>query len=356
MQKWIKYSVVILLFPFTFLYWLVIKIRHFLYDTGIFKSISFPIPVICVGNITVGGTGKTPHIEYLIRLLKDEFKIAVLSRGYKRKTSNYIRATTKSTSEEIGDEPRQIKQKFPEIEVAVETDRVYGVKQLINDVNGLNLVLLDDAFQHRSIKPGLNILLIDYNRPILQDFILPSGRLRDCVNQRKRAEIIIISKCPVDLKEDEKKKWEDKYLTHTNQRIFFTSMAYEGLNPMFSSQKALTFQDIKQQKISVLLFTGIANPKSLRNKLMDYATQVSLLEFPDHHTFTHTDIQKLYNRYNALKSLGKIIVTTEKDAARLLSLIKDINQLDLPIYIAPISVEFLLNEAQSFKNLVRSYC
>ena len=356
MKNWKDYIVAILLSPITFLYWLAVVIRHLLYDKGLMKSQSFSLPIICIGNITVGGTGKTPHVEYLIRLLKDETKLAVLSRGYKRKTSGYLRATIDNTSEEIGDEPRQLKQKFPAIEVAVDENRVTGVTQLLKQVDDLKVILLDDAFQHRRIKPGLNILLIDYNRPILNDIMLPAGRLRDTVKQRKRADLIIISKCPSNFHKEERADWERKYGSSTYQKVFFTYMAYEELIPIFSSQKSISLSLIKDQKISVLLVSGIANPKSLKEMLSEYSDNVVLLDFPDHHAFSLKDISKIYDTYNAMKSLGKIIVTTEKDATRLQPFYKEIEKLYLPVYTIPIKVDFLFNGRGQFDNLIKGFC
>ena len=356
MRNWKNYIVAIFLSPFTFLYWLAVVIRHFLYDSGIKKSQSFSIPIICVGNITVGGTGKTPHIEYLIRLLNEEYKVAVLSRGYKRQTSGFLKATIDSTAEEIGDEPRQLKQKFSNVEVAVDEDRVEGVAQLLNEVEKPEVVLLDDAFQHRKIRPGFNILLVDYSRPLLNDIMLPAGRLRDAVNQRRRADVIVITKCSANLDIEEKSEWENKYRTRPDQKVFFTYMIYEEAVPIFLSQKPITLKDIKDQKISVLLVTGIANPKPLKEILLQYSENVILLKFPDHHAFSLKDISKIYDQYNAMKSLGKIIVTTEKDATRLQPFFDEINKLDLPIYTIPIKVDFLFDDSGQFNALIRKFC
>jgi len=247
-------SLNILLYPFSLLYGLVTFIRNLLYDYAIIKSHEFPIPMISVGNITAGGTGKTPHVEYLLRLLKDEFNVAVLSRGYKRKTSHFILAGPESGVQDIGDEPVQIKQKFPDVHVAVDRKRVNGVEQLLTKIPDLDVVLLDDAFQHRRIKPGLSILLIDFNRPIMEDRLLPVGRLREKAYEKRRANIILVTKCPDRLKPIERRLIVKDLTLFAFQHLYFTRLGYREPVPVFMEAKPeISLSEIKASSPAILM-------------------------------------------------------------------------------------------------------
>ncbi len=262
------------LFPFTILYGTVIYIRNLLFNIGVLPSREFNFPVISVGNISVGGTGKTPHTEYLIELLNKDFNVATLSRGYKRKTRRFIMANITSTTEEIGDEPRQIKQKFPHVTVAVERDRVKGIKKLIKEKNDIDVILLDDAYQHRYVKPGINILLIDYNHMIKEDYLLPMGRLREPAYESHRANLIIITKCPEKIKPVEKRIIIKEVNPYPYQRLYFTSLKYGELKAVFPNPAGYQSKaGLKEAKPQVLMVSGIANPRPLKRQIRGITTK-----------------------------------------------------------------------------------
>ena len=267
-------------FPLSLIYGLIVTIRNRLFDLKIIKSAEFDIPVISIGNITVGGTGKTPHIEYLIRLLANEFNIAVLSRGYKRKTRNYMLAAEESTSDDIGDEPKQLKQKFPDVHIAVDRKRVHGILNLLENIKDLKAILLDDAYQHRYVKPGLSILLIDYNQPLSSDYMLPFGNLREKRCETGRADIIIITKTPKDLKPIEKKILIKDLKILPYQFLYFTTYDYKNPEPVFDNNiKRLDFHSIRKNKSSILLVTGIAQPGPLVKFLNSYLYTIDHMNF-----------------------------------------------------------------------------
>ncbi len=336
-----------MLFPFGVLYLIVTTIRNKLYDYDLKKSTTFDLPIICIGNIAVGGTGKTPHTEYLVRLLEKQNKLAILSRGYGRKTKNYIEATLKSTSEEIGDEPAQYKRKFPNTTVVVENKRVLGVKTILKKHSNTTVILLDDAFQHRAIKAGFNIVIVDYNYPLYNDFLMPSGNLRESKKGIKRADAIIVSKCPKNLSEIEQKNIKSKLNYHTPQHIYFTTIKYGRIYNIFDSKNTID----NLSNYAVLLITGIGKPKLLQKHIKSQTKKVSLLSYPDHHTFLEKDILKIKTEFNKIKSKNKIILTTEKDASRLLT-IPELNK--FPIYCIEIRIEFL-NKKHAFNTQIELY-
>ena len=345
-----------LLYPLSLLYGLAVSIRNFLFDYQILKSSEFNIPVINVGNITAGGTGKTPHVEYLIRLLKYEFNVAYLSRGYKRKTSHYILADHKSTIEDIGDEGRQIKKKFPDIHVAVDRKRVNGITQLMKDVKDLDVILLDDAYQHRYVRAGLSILLIDYNRPHSKDHLLPAGLLREQAFEKKRANIILITKCPERLKPIDRRLVVKDLTLFPFQHLYFTHLKDELPRPVFKTiQKILTREEIKNMKPQILMIAGIANPRSFKKFIRNYSTQITELIYPDHHSFTNKDLDIIISRFNAIESDAKIIFTTEKDAIRL----EKFSDIDIKIkermYFIPVTVSFLNEDTDNFNQHILNY-
>ncbi len=318
-----------------------------MFDWGINKSIAFDLPIICIGNISVGGTGKTPHTEYLVRLLEKNNKLAILSRGYGRTTKVYTEATLKSTAKEIGDEPAQYKRKFPNTTVVVENKRVLGVQTLLKSHQEIDVILLDDAFQHRAIKAGFNIVITDYNNPLHNDFLMPAGSLRESKKGIARADAIIVSKCPSYLSEQEQKNIKNQLAFHTPEHIYFTTIKYGTVYNIFTP--ILKIENLSNY--TILLVTGIGKPKLLQKYIKSQSKKVSLLSYPDHHTFSKKDIQKIKNDFDIIKSKNKIILTTEKDASRLLN----ISELKgYPIYCIEIEIEFL-NKEDKFNTQIELY-
>ena len=295
-----------LLFPFAILYGLITSIRNFLFDKGILKSYSFDLPVIAVGNLSVGGTGKTPQIEYLIRLLSDKYKIATLSRGYKRQSKGFILAEASSTATILGDEPFQFYKKFPSIQVAVDVDRKNGIEQLLSQSNKPEVILLDDAFQHRKVKAGFYILLTSYGDLYSDDFMLPTGNLRESRSGAERANVIIVTKCPFNLSPDEKHDIKKKLKVSENQELYFTFIAYEEF--IYAENRKINVNEI--QSAAKILVAGIAKPEPFFAYLQD--SNDVCLSFPDHHSFTDKDILEIKNL-----AQNNIIITTEKDYVRL---------------------------------------
>lgn len=338
----------ILLFPFSLLYWLGILTRNFLYDRGILKSASFGMPLICVGNLATGGTGKSPMVEYLVTLLRGEFRVATLSRGYKRKTKGYVLASPQSTALEIGDEPMQFHLKFPDVPVAVGEERIVAIPQLLHDKPAVQAIILDDAFQHRSIRPGLNILLTDYTNLFTRDFYLPTGDLRDLKSNYKRAGIIVVTKCPPALQEEEARKLREEIRPLPGQPVFFTTIVYGDIYHISSGEKYPL-----KEKTEILLVTGIANPRPLKKMLEAQHKGYQMLQYPDHHIFTIDDLEEIRQKFSALPGKDKIILTTEKDAVRLQKFQAEIAA--LPFYVIPVRHEFLLNGGADFDQRVRSF-
>ena len=339
----------ILLFPFALIYLLILLIRNKLYDKGILSSAEFGLPLICVGNLSVGGTGKSPMVEFLVRNLKDDFKVATLSRGYKRKTKGYALANERSDALEIGDEPMQFHLKFPELPVAVGEDRLDAIPQLLHDRPGTQCIVLDDAFQHRAIKAGLNILLTDYNNLFTRDFYLPTGDLRDLKSSYKRAEIIVVTKCDPDITDKESKEITDEIKPLATQHIFFTGNRYS--DPYHIIDHGKTIQRFSDTEI--LLVTGIANPQPLKELLVDHSESYYMLHYPDHHIFTIDDWQDIKKRFDKIESGQKIILTTEKDAVRLAKFRDQLN--NMPLYVIPLEHYFLFNGKETFLSLVKNY-
>ena len=337
--------------PRSWLYGLGVKFRNMLFESGILKSKSVSVPVISVGNITVGGTGKTPHVEYLIRLLQDKTKVAVLSRGYKRKSHGFQTATESSSAQMIGDEPYQIKKKFPKVIVAVDKKRVHGIEMLNAQSPDIDVILLDDAFQHRYVKPGINILLVDYHRLIIYDKLLPAGRLREPLKGKNRADIVIITKCPKDLKPMEYRVITKAMDLYPYQQIFFTTLEYGQLTPIFKDKGEIaSLEELKHH--NVLLLTGIASPRQMKEDLTPLVANLSTLSFPDHHNFRKKDIEAINNEFEALPS-PKCIVTTEKDAARIIGTEGFSQEIKNNMYILPVRIKFMLNQEEKFnKNII----
>lgn len=344
------------LLPLAFLYGLIVRFRNFLFDAGVLKSRSFSIPVISVGNITVGGAGKTPHVEYLIRLLADNYKVAVLSRGYKRKTRGYLLAQPGATSEHIGDEPYQMYSKYGEkIYVAVNADRCKGIEMLQKEkkTSDVDVILLDDAYQHRYVKPGVNILLIDYHRLIVYDKMLPSGCLREPKEGKGRADVVIVTKCPVDLRPMDYRVLTKALGLYPYQKLFFTTIQYEELTPVFPEAATFHMKDLTPQH-NVIVLTGIASPKHLLLDLKRFTENISSLSFSDHHVFKEKDVSRLNNLFDSLGE-KKVIITTEKDAARLKNTDGMSNDVRKHIYALPISVAFMLDQKEQFDKFISGY-
>ena len=340
--------------PLSFLYGLGVELRSQLFELNILKSRSFTTPVISVGNITVGGTGKTPHVEYLVRLLSNEAKVAVLSRGYKRKTHGYLIADKDSTMRDIGDEPYQMKLKFPNIEVAVDANRCEGIDHLINDeqTKDTDVIILDDAYQHRYVKPGINILLVDYHRLIIYDELLPSGRLREPIESKKRADIVIITKCPDSLNPIDYRVLTKAMKLYAYQSLFFTSLHYGAPYLLFGGDETRV---PKKQNSDVLLLTGIASPEQMIDDVQPNVKSLKPLTFPDHHAFSPRDIEKINNAFAAMPQESRVILTTEKDAARLRNvsgLSEDVKQ---RLLVLPVEVKFMLDGEEIFNDKIISY-
>jgi tetraacyldisaccharide 4'-kinase len=316
-----------ILFPFAILYGFITSIRNFLFDKGILVSYSFELPIIVVGNLSVGGTGKTPQIEYLIRLLSERYTIATLSRGYKRKSKGFVLANANATAEILGDEPYQFYQKFPSIQVAVDADRKNGIEQLLSQTHPPQVILLDDAFQHRKVKAGFYILLTAYDDLFADDFLLPTGNLRESRRGAQRADVIVVTKCPTTLSEAEQIQIKQKLrrLSKLNQAVYFTFVSYSSA--VNSKKGSLPVVQIQQS--NCLLLAGIAKPTSFFNYLKN--SETICLTYPDHHHFTDSDIQSIKQQAG-----DKLIVTTEKDYVRL----KD-SVLQEQLYYLPIQTSFI---------------
>ena len=346
------------LLPLSWLYGLGVRLRNYLFEIGILKSRSFKIPVISVGNITVGGSGKTPHVEYLVRLLSSQVKTAVLSRGYKRKSKGYVLANANTTMRELGDEPFQMKQKFDNIYVAVDKDRCHGIEQLTTnaETKDVDVIVLDDAFQHRYVKPGINILLVDYHRLIIYDKLLPAGNLREPLNGKDRADIVIVTKCPKNLKPMEYRVLIKALNLFPYQDLFFTTLKYDDLKPVFQESDGNYALSLKHlpKKAEILLLTGIASPKQMLQDIKPYCKKTTPLSFADHHFYSKKDTEHINNTFAAMHE-PKLIITTEKDAARLQLAEGLSSEVRNRLYVLPIQVTFMLDQADLFNTKILSY-
>ncbi len=345
----------IITYPLSVIYGSIVSLRNVLFNCHVLKSTLFNLPVISVGNITVGGTGKTPHIEYLIRLLKDDVKVSVLSRGYKRKTKDFLLASKNTQPKDIGDEPFQMYTKYPEIPVAVDRKRVHGIEELQKRIPGLKAVLLDDAYQHRYVTPGISILLIDYYRPVFKDYLLPFGDLREKRREIKRANIVIITKCPSALKPIEKRLWIKELHLYPYQVLYFTTFKYGMLIPVFKSEKySKKPEDVKLNSPDVLLVSGIANPEPLEEQVKKWSKYVHTIRYHDHHDYTNEDIKDMIRDFGKLNPKNRITVTTEKDAVKIKSLNVEPGEFKENLFYLPVNVGFLENKKQ-FDSNIRDY-
>jgi len=347
----------IFLYPFSLIYGAITGIRNFMYNTGILQRHEFRLPVICVGNITVGGTGKTPHTEYLIELLSKSFNVATLSRGYLRKSRGFRIASPSSSVSEIGDEPMQIYRKFPGITVAVDRNRVNGVNEILKEKPDTEVIILDDGFQHRSLTPGFTILLTDFNRLMINDHLLPYGRLRESVDNMNRADIIIVTKSPVKISPIQRRIIVKEISKAAYQNLYFTSFEYKDPLPVFAQRAGqdLTFTVQNKSKRGIILVTGIANPAPLKEHLSEFFAEINHLSFPDHHKFSEKDISGIEAAFENLGSQEKFIITTEKDAIRLRELTNIAESFRSSVYYIPVGVKFLNEDKDEFDNLILEY-
>lgn len=345
-----------LLSPFSLLYGLGVGLRNKLFDWGILPSEQFPVPVICVGNLAAGGTGKTPHTEFLIRILRKKFKVAVLSRGYKRKSKGFILANPQSTSFEIGDEPYQIYSKYPDILVAVDADRRNGIRSLLSLNDPPSVILLDDAFQHRYVTPSYSIVLTEYSQPFYQDKLLPLGRLRESKDSINRSDIVVVTKCSKDIKPIEYRIVEKNMYLTAHQEVFFTSVVYGEMKPVFPKEaEPWSLLDIRK-KDTVLLIAGIASPDNFIKEMKKYTANITPLIYSDHHFFDKQDVTHIEKTFNEIGSIGKVILMTEKDAARFRSIYDDIpDSIRRSMYYLPITIDFCTRSKEEFEDLINRH-
>ncbi len=339
----------ILLFPFSILYGIFSVLNALVYKLNIIIPIKFTVPVISIGNLTVGGTGKTPHVEYLVNLLKPYINLAILSRGYKRKTKGFREVLVSDNVKLSGDEPLLFKRKYNDISVFVSENRIEGISQILMKKPDMQTIILDDAFQHREISPASNILLTEYDFPFFEDFYLPAGRLREWRSGYKRADIIIVTKCPMDLTEEDKIKFIDKLSPLETQKVFFSYYRYFNPYYLYDSTKRIELK----ANTEVLLISALASTSYLLSYLHSKTDNVHSMEFTDHHQFSFDEMEYFKNVFDGLKNKEKVILTTEKDAMRL-DLHRDfILKNKLPIYVLPVSVDFLFDQRQEFDESIK---
>lgn len=339
-----------MLLPLSKIYGFAVGVRNLMFKWHILKQREFPVPVVVVGNISAGGTGKTPHTEYVIDLLRYKYHIGMLSRGYKRKTKGFVLATSRSTPLDIGDEPYQIYQKFGrDISVAVCEDRCTGIEELLRLDPRINLIVLDDAFQHRYVKPTVSIVLTEFNNPVFFDKLLPLGRLREPAKAIYRADMVVVTKCPPQLKAIEYRIFKNNLKLFPYQKLFFSRFNYTSLRPLFPDiRKDAPHMSWLGPDDTVLVLSGIANPKPLVRYLKGFKATIKVKVFPDHHNFNRKDLDAITKRFNELEGKQKIIVTTEKDAVRLINNPYFPHQLKPHIFYQPVDVTFDPMNVDSF--------
>jgi tetraacyldisaccharide 4'-kinase len=337
--------------PFSLLYGLIVSLIHFAYDTGLMKASRFSIPVIGVGNLSIGGTGKTPHIEYIVDMLHDYIDVATLSRGYKRETSGFRLVNLEDTALSVGDEPLQFKTKYPDITVAVGESRAYAIPQIIMHKPDTQVVLLDDSFQHRGVAPGLNILLSSYDNMFTEDYLLPSGRLREWRAGYKRADIIIVTKCPFEMTTEDRDRLIRDIRPLSHQRVFFTFFEYGQPYNFYNTGQRIALSE----EMDVLLLSAIANTQYLEKYVAMKAGNITEIEFTDHHIFDGRDIEKITKVFRASGSSGSIVLTTEKDAMRLQLQAEKLKENGLPVYILPVRVRFHFDGGPEFEKDIKDF-
>jgi tetraacyldisaccharide 4'-kinase len=341
----------LLLAPFSLLYGLGVSIRNALYRFGALREVEFAIPVISVGNLSVGGTGKTPHIEYLVRMLKDYIYVATLSRGYQRKSKGFLIIQPNDNAEQAGDEPLMYKRKFQDVLVAVAESRTFGIMEILKAQPQTQAILLDDAFQHLSVKPGLNILLTDYSAPFTRDYLLPSGRLREWRSAYQRADVIIVSKCPPSLGVEEKEQLIREINPLPRQRVFFSYYEYGNPYSIYDGRQQIHLNG----NSDALLVSAIANTGYLTGYLEERTRSLHAVEFEDHHYFSNYDMGQLKRIYENMEGDKKMILTTEKDAVRMELHREFLLETRLPIFVLPLRVAFHFDEGPEFAQLVKEY-
>lgn len=341
----------ILLAPFSLIYGIIISLVNFSYDTGLLKASKFSVPVIGVGNLSIGGAGKTPHIEYIINILKDYINVATLSRGYKRQTKGFRLVQTSDTALTVGDEPLQYRRKYPDIVVAVAESRAYAIPQIIQNYPQTQAILLDDSFQHRGVKPGLNILLTAYDTLFTDDYLLPAGRLREWRSGYRRADIIVVSKCPEDITIQDRDRILVKIQAMPYQKVFFSSYEYDYPYYFYDPEKRISLD----LELEVILLSAIANTDYLFKYLEKNVHGVNEIEYADHHNFDSRDIEKIIKIYQNTKADRKIILTTEKDAMRLEMHKSLLQKLNIPVFILPAKVKFHFDGGKEFDESVKKF-
>ena len=346
-----RFLVRILLSPFSLLYGIGVSLRNAFYRAGLLKSLTFSVPIISVGNLSVGGAGKTPHIEYLIRLMREYLDIATLSRGYSRKTRGFIEVQRNMNAEHVGDEPLQFKRKFPDISVNVSEDRAFAIPKIVQKNPNTQLVLLDDAFQHRSVNPGVNILLTDYSHLFTRDYLLPSGRLREWRDAYQRADVIIVTKCPPALSLEEKEAITKEINPLPHQEIFFSYYTYQAPYYAFNPRYRLQLDE----DVEVLLICAIARTEYLIDYLERKTGPIRVMEFEDHHYFSKHDVSALHKQFKSIENQRKVIITTEKDAMRLELHRQFLIEERLPIFVLPLEVKFHFGEGERFDEIIKAY-
>ncbi len=356
MSGGLKIVTFLILYPLSLIYGLIVSVRNGMYNSGMIKSKSYDFPVICIGNLSAGGTGKTPHVEYFIKLLQDNFGIAVLSRGYKRKTRGFRFVELSDDVRNVGDEPMQIKKKFPDITVAVDKKRVRGIDKLSQE-DDLRVILLDDAFQHRKVNAGLNILLSNFDRPFTKDHFLPFGTLREHPYEHRRSHIIIITKCPENLNPIQKRLINKELKIYPFQYLFFTTLEYENMINIFDENKQIPLDRFNNADIGILGVSAIAHNKKFRNKLKELSKNLKMISFLDHHYYNKRDIERIRHHFNKIETEEKIIITTEKDAVKFRNLANVPENLKEYFYYLPIRVAFLGDdkEEEKFKHQIIHY-
>ena len=332
-----------------------VNFRNFLFNSDILKSRQYAMPIISVGNITVRGTGKTPHAEFILSFLSPKIKVALLSRGYKRKSVGYVLANENSTAEDLGDEPYQIHKKFPDIYVAVDKDRMHAIEILTKEHPEVGVAVMDDGYQYRYIEPGLNILLIDYNRPMHEDSLLPLGQLREPIHNKSRANLIIVTKCPDNATPMDYRLIQKHINPSPYQPLYFSKIEYGELYPMDEVGEVVTKKMLNADKYGVLVLTGIEDGSHLAKYISGFADTTRTISFPDHHNYTAEDIKTIQNAFEKIPNDEKIIVTTEKDSARLSSSKFLDEELKSRIYVLPIEVKILFDKEEEFKKLILDY-
>ncbi len=346
-----KRIIQILLSPLSLLYGIIVYFVNYFYEIGLLKASSFSIPVIGVGNLSMGGAGKTPHVEYLIELLKDYINVATLSRGYKRKSSGYRLVQPTDTALTVGDEPLQYKRKYQDITVAVSESRAYAIPQILQTHADTHVVLLDDAFQHRTVKPGLNIMLTPYDQLFTRDYLLPSGRLREWRSGYNRADVIIVTKCPQEMTTEDRDAIIAEIKPFPYQKVYFSYYRYGYPYSFFNTNQKISLD----KELDIILLSAIANTDYALDYLDTKVKSTFEIEYEDHHNFDTYDIERIVKVYLEMADNRCIIITTEKDAMRLEPFMKSLSDQKIPVFILPVKVEFHFGDKPDFDQMIRQY-